>query len=86
MERLRNTAIACLGLLIVAIFSGCGGTPTVGVLLPMTGDVSPYGESMKQAVDLAIEEAQADGTYPTNLQLVWGDSASDPDTAPAPRS
>jgi len=69
--------VIAFGFLIIA---GCGSKPVVGVLLPMTGEASSYGVSMKEAIDLAIEEAKADGSYPVNLTLVWGDSASDPAT------
>lgn len=64
----------------VVIIAGCGGQPVIGVLLPMTGEASSYGNSMKEAIDLAIEEAKADGSYPVDLTVVWGDSASDPAT------
>jgi len=64
----------------VVIIAGCGGSPVIGVLLPMTGEAGSYGSSMKQAIDLAIEEAKADGSYPADLTVVWGDSASDPAT------
>jgi len=64
----------------VIVLAACGSKPVIGVLLPTTGDASSYGESMKEAIDLAIEEAKADGSYPANLTIVWGDSASDPAT------
>jgi branched-chain amino acid transport system substrate-binding protein len=51
----------------------------VGVLLPTSGDASSYGESMKKAIDMALDEAEADGTMPANLTVVWGDSGSDPE-------
>ena len=68
--------------LVFAVFviAGCGSKPVIGVLLPMTGDASSYGNSMKEAIDLAVAEAKADGSYPANLTIVWGDSASDPAT------
>jgi branched-chain amino acid transport system substrate-binding protein len=56
---------------------GCGSSPVLGILLPTSGDAAPYGESMKKAVDLALENATADGTMPANLTVVWGDSATD---------
>ena len=62
----------------IAMVVGCGGSPVIGVLLPMSGDASSYGESMKKAIDLALTEAEADGSFPANLTIVWGDSASDP--------
>jgi branched-chain amino acid transport system substrate-binding protein len=71
--------------LIVLLFAfliilGCGRKPVVGILLPMTGEAASYGESMKEAIDLAVAQAKADGTFPANLTLVWGDSATDPQT------
>ncbi len=67
----------------ITLVAACGGKPVIGVLLPMSGDASSYGVSMKEAIDLAVAEAKADGTYPADLTLVWGDSASDPDTGRA---
>jgi branched-chain amino acid transport system substrate-binding protein len=69
--------VLCFGFLIIA---GCGGNPVVGVLLPMSGEASSYGDSMKKAVDLALAEAEAEGTLPADFSVVWGDSASDPAT------
>jgi branched-chain amino acid transport system substrate-binding protein len=60
-----------------ALFSACGSKPVVGVLLPMSGEAGSYGESMKKAIDLALAEAQAEGTVPANFSVVWGDSESD---------
>jgi len=65
------------------VVAACGSKPVIGVLLPTTGDASSYGESMKEAIDLAVEEAKAGGSYPANLTIVWGDSASDPATGRA---
>lgn len=65
-------------LFVIASLSGCGRKPVIGVLLPMSGDAGSYGESMKKAIDLALAEAEADGSLPADLTLVWGDSATDP--------
>jgi branched-chain amino acid transport system substrate-binding protein len=62
----------------IMIITGCGGNPVVGVLLPMSGDAGSYGGSMKEAIDLALAEAEADGSLPENFSVVWGDTASDP--------
>ncbi len=35
---------------------------------------------MKKAIDLALAEAEADGSMPANFSMVWGDSATDPAT------
>jgi branched-chain amino acid transport system substrate-binding protein len=66
--------------LIVIPLLGCGSNPVIGVLLPTSGDASSYGDSMKKAIDLALAEAEADGSIPANLSIVWGDSATDPET------
>lgn len=62
---------------------GCGSKPVLGILLPITGSAASYGESMKQAVNLALKEAEESGTMPAGLTVVWGDSASDPETGRA---
>jgi branched-chain amino acid transport system substrate-binding protein len=70
-----------LALIAIAFLTGCGSKPVVGVLLPTTGAAGSYGESMKKAIDLALAEAERDRTLPADFQVVWGDSATDPDTA-----
>ena len=74
----KALAKTLLSLVAVVVLSACGSKPVVGVLLPMTGSASTYGESMKQGIDLALDEAQ--GNLPEGFQVVWGDSASDPAT------
>jgi len=69
-----------ISLLAIIIVTGCGGNPVVGVLLPMSGDASSYGDSMKKAIDMALAEAEADGALPENFSVVWGDTASDSTT------
>lgn len=69
-----------LALFFIAIpLLGCGSKPVIGILLPSSGAAASYGESMKQGIDLALDEAKADGTFPANLTLVWGDSGTDPE-------
>ncbi len=76
--------IANLAILMAIItVSGCGGDPVIGVLLPTSGDASSYGDSMKKAIDMALAEAEAEGTMPVNLTIVWGDTGSDPETGRA---
>jgi branched-chain amino acid transport system substrate-binding protein len=69
---------AIVAVTATALLSGCGSKPVVGVLLPMTGDASTYGESMKQAIELALDEAEAAGAIPVGFEVVWGDSKTDP--------
>jgi len=77
-----HARIYCVSLaLVLAVVPllGCGSSPVLGILLPTSGDAAPYGESMKKAVDLALNSAKADGTMPANLTVVWGDSGTDAD-------
>jgi len=74
-------AKALLALSAVVALSACGRQPVVGVLLPMTGEASTYGESMKRGIDLALEMEEAN--LPTGFQILWGDTASDPATGAA---
>lgn len=64
-----------------AALSACSSKPVVGILLPMTGDASSYGESMKNGIDLALERSKAE--LPAGFQVVWGDDATDPATGAA---
>ncbi|MCP4902150.1 MAG: amino acid ABC transporter substrate-binding protein [bacterium] len=81
MRRSDSALIASLLFTTALITTGCNPKPVIGVLLPMSGEIASYGESMKNGIDLALEEAEADGTRPANMELVWGDSASQADVA-----
>jgi branched-chain amino acid transport system substrate-binding protein len=70
-----------LALTAVVALSACGSKPVVGVLLPMTGEASTYGESMKNGIDLALEMEQ--DNLPSGFQVLWGDTATDPATGVA---
>lgn len=65
----------------ISVLSACGSKPVVGVLLPMTGSASTYGQSMKNGIDLALDHEQAN--LPEGFQVLWGDTASDPATGAA---
>jgi len=75
MVKVGAVALACCGL------ASCGANPVIGILLAETGEAGTYGTAMKGAMELAIEQAKADGSYPANLTIHWADSASDPETA-----
>ncbi len=77
MVKVGAVALACCGL------ASCGTKPVIGVLLAETGEAGSYGTAMKGAMELAIEQAKADGSYPLDLTIHWADSASDPETAAA---
>ena len=70
-----------LAVVAISMLSACGGEPVVGVLLPMTGSASTYGQSMKNGIDLALDQEQAN--LPDGFQVLWGDTASDPATGAA---
>jgi branched-chain amino acid transport system substrate-binding protein len=63
------------------MLTACGSKPVVGVLLPTTGAAASYGDSMKKGIDMALEEARADGSMVAGSQFLWGDSGTDPDQA-----
>ena len=53
----------------------------VGVILPLTGDDATYGNAVKNGLELAFEDIQADSARSTQLELVIVDSESDPQKA-----
>ena len=65
----------------ISVLSACGSEPVIGVLLPMTGSASTYGQSMKNGIDLALDQEQAN--LPEGFQVLWGDTATDPATGAA---
>jgi branched-chain amino acid transport system substrate-binding protein len=74
-------ATTLMTLAAVVALSACNSKPVVGVLLPMSGEASTYGESMKRGIDLALEMDAA--VLPSGYQVLWGDTASDPATGAA---
>jgi branched-chain amino acid transport system substrate-binding protein len=72
--------LATLALCGLGLFTfGCGGKQIpIGAVLPLTGDDDVYGIPVKNGIELAYEEIQADGA-PLALEIV--DSGSDPETA-----
>lgn len=79
MYRRAMTGLLLLGAGVM--LSACGSHPTLGVLLPTSGAAADYGKSMKQAIELAIDEAKGAGETPAGLTVVWADSETDPDRA-----
>jgi branched-chain amino acid transport system substrate-binding protein len=68
-------------LIAAAALTACGTRPVVGLLLPTSGAAETYGQSMKEGIELALEEAAADGTLDPAVEFLWADSGSDPDQA-----
>jgi branched-chain amino acid transport system substrate-binding protein len=72
--------LAAVGIM-AGLLAGCGSHPTVGILLPTTGEASGYGESIESGIRVALAEAREKDTMPPNLDLVWADTASRPERA-----
>ena len=59
---------------------GCGGAsePVVGVVLPFTGEAAPYGEHIREGINLAVEDVNAAGGVDGQpLKVLFEDSATD---------
>jgi branched-chain amino acid transport system substrate-binding protein len=80
---MKATLTAMLSVALV-VTAGCGGSKiVVGVVLPVTGNASAYGTSVKSGVRLAFDDAIAKRTAPEGLEVVYRDSGSDPQRAAA---
>ncbi len=67
-------ALGCLALILV----GCPQKATrVGVVIPMTGENSTYGEAIRKGIELAFSEVQQDSNAAV-LELAIVDTESDP--------
>lgn len=74
----RTFSLCCLALLLL----GCPQSAVkVGVVLPLTGDDATYGNAVKNGIELAFEEIQADNERATPVELMIRDSESDPEKA-----
>jgi len=73
--KIGAVALACCGM------AACGSKPVIGVLLAESGQAESYGIAMRNAMEMAVDQAKADGSYPEELTIQWADSASDPETA-----
>lgn len=71
------TGLVCLGLVV----AGCPQKAIkVGVVLPLSGDNSTYGEALRKGIELAYEEIQEDGVS-AMLELAIVDTESDAEKA-----
>jgi branched-chain amino acid transport system substrate-binding protein len=69
-----------LAALILA--GGCGQKKVlIGVVLPETGESSPYGTSLKTGVKLAFDGAVAARKAPAGLEVIYRDTTSSPTLA-----
>ncbi|HEX2164308.1 MAG TPA: ABC transporter substrate-binding protein [Thermoanaerobaculia bacterium] len=68
-------AVASLG---AALACNGGGPIQIGAVLPLTGDHALYGEPIRQGLELAYQELQADEELGFEIALTVEDSGSDP--------
>ncbi len=64
------------------MMGGCGGPsePTIGVVLPFTGEASPYGEHIREGINLAAEQINGGGGIAGQpLKVIFEDSGSEPE-------
>src|SRR4030065_214274 len=61
----RGLSLLALVVLLVGHFPGCKSPPAkeirIGLITPLSGDVKTFGESVKNAFEVAVEEANAKG-------------------------
>ncbi len=68
-----------LGLSLVSAQVHAEGDITIGSLLPMSGDLAPYGKCVQQGVNLAVKHInEAGGPLNMPLKVVFRDSQTDP--------
>lgn len=86
MTKLCNLCWQSPAVLAVAlIFAGLGAARAdvkIGVFGPMTGDAAGYGQSLREAVDLAVKEKNAaGGLLGQKISPIYGDDAGKPEQA-----
>jgi len=69
-----------LGILLIAVlFSGCASEVKIGAVIALTGEASDYGQSVKEGLDLALDEINgAGGIDGKQLILIYKDSETTP--------
>ncbi len=85
LNSIKTTVVMLAMILVAGIFAtGCApqqkktGEMTVGVILPLTGELASYGEPMKKGIDLALEKINAEeGKNGNKFNLVYVDSQAD---------
>ena len=80
--------IALIALLVVSLFTGCGGLGEsadeikIGVNYELSGEVATYGQSSVDGIELAVKQVnEAGGIDGKKIKLVKYDNKSDPSEA-----
>lgn len=86
MSRILRSSLTVAALAALAAgATSCGGRGPVqvGAVLPLSGQFAIYGEPIRQGLELAYEQLQADEDLDLEIALEIEDSASDPQQAAA---
>ncbi len=71
-----------LFIILTTILLGCGNnqknTIDIGCSLPLTGEGANYGRSVKEGVDLAVEEINQSKMFSVPLKIIYEDDKMDP--------
>jgi len=74
---------AALVLSVAGLLAGCGEPEPIkiGVLVPDTGPASSYGKSIRQGIELAVEEINAERPAGPKIVTVYKDTGTNVETA-----
>lgn len=50
----------------------------IGAILPLTGDVSQYGNWIVEGIDLAVDEINENESFPHKIEIIYEDDKCDP--------
>ena len=80
---LGASILLCLALLLFLSAGGCGGPGEVriGVVLPLTGMRSHFGDSMKKGIEMALEDVNGSGSMKAKMVCCFEDDCGEPDKA-----
>jgi branched-chain amino acid transport system substrate-binding protein len=74
----RFEAVALL--LIAGLATGCSSEVKIGAVISKTGAVAPYGHQVTRGIDLALEQANAEGGFNgAPIQVIYRDDATNPE-------
>ncbi len=88
MVRIRALGAITIGSVFLslggaALLSACGGGPVrIGAVLPLTGQLAPYGKSIRRGIEVGVAVVNGDGGVSgRRLEVLVRDSLSSPDRA-----
>lgn len=76
---MKKTLFICLAILVSLVFTGFSlakDVVKIGLITPLTGDVKTFGESTKNAFNIALEEYAKTGKY--RIEPIIADDRNDP--------